>query len=187
MKCTGIGTVALIGALGIGIAACDGRGEDRPMGEMPGERHGEMPMDEATHGMPGMSEMMQRHAQEADAMASSMRQHIGQMRQLTPEQWHERMGEHVGQVSQMLGLMNRQMGEMDMGMGMSDEEMGRMMGMSGEEHRRMMEEMRALRADVEQLQTASRDEVRERMPAHLDRLERMVEMMEASAEAMRDG
>jgi hypothetical protein len=150
-----------------------------------------MPMDapmqgmEGMEGMAGMEGMMQRHAEEADAMAASIRQHVQEMRQLPPEQWHDRMGEHVAQVARMLGLMTRQLREMDMGMGMSDEEMGRMMGMSGEEHRRMMEDMQALRADVERLQTAPRGEVRERMPGHLETLERMTGMMEQSADHMR--
>lgn len=173
-------------ALALGLGACDRGDEMPPMDDV----HGEMPMEgmQGMQGMDGMSmdrEMMRRHAQEADSMASVMRQHVDRMRQLSPEQWHDRMGEHVGQASQMLGLMNRQMREMDMGMGMSDEQMGQMMGMSGEEHRGMMEEMRALRTDLEQLQTASPEQVRDRMPAHLDRLERMVETMEASAEHMR--
>ncbi|MDW7712322.1 MAG: hypothetical protein SCH98_17790 [Deferrisomatales bacterium] len=76
---------------------------------------------------------------------------------------------------------------MDMGMGMSDEEMGGMMGMSGEDYRAMMEEMEALRREMESLQTASRSEVRERMPAHLDQLEQMADMMERTAAHMRGG
>jgi hypothetical protein len=182
MNRTALASIALIGALGLGIGACDGRSGDPPVDDMSDG----MPMDAPMQGMPEREGMMQRHAQEADAMAASIREHVQEMRQLQPEQWHERMGEHVGQVSRMLGLMNRQMREMDMGMGMGDEEMGRMMGMTGEEHRRMMEDMQALRAEVEALQTASRDEVRERMPAHLDRLDRMADMMEESARAMRD-
>lgn len=128
---------------------------------------------QGVEGMPGM----QRHVEEADSMASVMREHIRRMRGLPAEQWHDRMDEHVGQVSQMLALVNRQMRDMDMGMGISDEQMGEMMGMTGEEHRQMMDEMQSLRSELEQLQTASRDEVRERMPRHLDRLERMVEML----------
>lgn len=180
MKRDALWTIALIGALGFGITACDGRGEDAPMGDM----HGDMPMGEHMEGMPGMEGMMQRHAQEADSMASALREHVGHMRQLPAEEWYDRMGEHVSQVSAMLRLMSRQMREMDMGMGMDDEAMGGMMGMTGEEHRRMMDDMQSLRADVERLQTASPEDVRQRMPDHLDRLEDMVITMERSAEAM---
>jgi copper/silver efflux system protein len=180
------GTIGLIAAIGLGISACEPRGGDPPMGDMHDDMPMDAPMDPSMEGMPGMEGMMQRHADEADAMGTSVRQHVQEMRQLPPEGWHDRMGEHVGQVSRMLSLMTRHMREMDMGMGMSDEEMGRMMGMTGEEHRRMMEDMQALRAEVETLQTASRDEVRERMPAHLDRLDRMADMLEASGRAMRD-
>lgn len=179
-------TLALIGLIGLGAMACGG-GEDAPAGDA----HGDMPMGQPMEGMEGMhgaedmSAMMTRHAQEADSMATVVRQHAQELRQLPADEWHERMGEHVTRVSQMLNLMNRQMREMDMGMGMSDDQMGEMMGRTGEEHRGMMEEMRALRTDLEQLQTASRDEVRDRMPDHLERLERMVDMLEASARHMR--
>lgn len=173
----------------IGLGGCAGDEETPPMGDMRGEMPMEEPMDgmHGTGGMNGMEAMtgMQRHAEEADSMASVMRDRIRQMRGLSPEQWHDRMGEHVRQVSHMLSLVNRQMREMDMGMGMSDQQMGQMMGMTGEEHRRMMEDMQALRSGLEQLQTASRDDVREHMPDHLDRLERMVEMLEQSAGHMR--
>lgn len=182
MKHIRIGAVAFIGLLGLGAAACGG-GDDPPVGDV----HGEMPMGEPMEGMSGMQAGMadmQRHAEEADSVSSAMREHVRQMRALAPGQWHDRMGEHVTRVSGMLAMMNRHMGEMDMGMGMGDDEMGRMMGMTGEEHRRMMEDMQALRADLEQLQTASREQVRERMPDHFDRLERMVEMLGESAEHM---
>lgn len=175
MRRYGSAMITLAAVLALGIGACGGE-ETPPMGDV----HGEMPAG----GMVDAA-MMRRHAQEADSMISVMRQHLSSMRQLPAEEWHDHMGEHVGHASGMLTLMSRQMGEMDMGMGMSDEHMGQMMGMSAEEHRQMMDEMQALRRELEQLQTASRDQVRERMPAHLDRLERMIETMEESAEHMR--
>ena len=176
--------ILVAGLLGAGMGACAGGEDTPPLGD---DVHGETPMGESMEGMEGMEGMtgMQRHAEEADSMASVVREHVRQMRGLAAEQWHDRMGEHVRQVSQMLALVNRQMREMDMGMGMSDEQMGQMMGMSGEEHRRMMEEVQALRTELEELQTASRDEVRERIPDHLDRLERMAGMLEQSAGHMR--
>lgn len=178
--------IVVAGVLAAGISGCAGDEDAPPMGDV----HGDMPMGEPMQGMQGMEGMegmrgMQRHAEEADSMASVMREHIRQTRGRPAEQWYDRMDEHVRQVSQMLSLVNRQMREMDMGMGMSDEQMGEMMGMTGEEHRRMMDEMQAVRSELEQLQTASRDEVRERMPDHLDRLERMVDMLEQSAGHMR--
>jgi hypothetical protein len=174
-----LGRMAMAAVLGLGftLTAC-GRDDDAdPMDDT----HGEMPAGQPVEGMSGM----QHHAHELDAMTPALQQHIQQMRQLTPEQQHERMGEHVTRVSQMLSLMSRQMREMDMGMGMSDEQMGRMMGMSGVEHRRMMDELQGIRSEVEELQTASVAEVRQRMGAHLERLEGMVAMMERSAEHMR--
>jgi hypothetical protein len=172
-------------AFAVALAACGGGGEPHAMDD----RQQGMPGMEGGHGgMEGMQMdhgVMQRHAEELDGMTAQVRQHVQQMRGLPPEQQQERMGEHARQVSQMLGLVNRQMREMDHGMGMDDDHMGEMMGMTGEEHRRMMDEMGTLRAEVEQLQVAPVAEVRQRMPAHLDRLEQFTARMERSAEHMR--
>lgn len=88
-------------------------------------------------------------------------------------------------VAEMLSVIDRQMREMDMGMNMSDESMGEMMGVSGEEYRAIMSEVEALRAEIGQLQTAQRAEVAAQMPAHLDRIEGLLERMAASADHMR--
>jgi hypothetical protein len=175
--------LALAAALLVALGACDRADDPDPMEDMPME---DMPMEEMP-GMPMDPAMMERHADEGDEMAAQMRAHVQTMRQLPAEQQHERMAEHVGQVSAMLALMNRHMEEMSMGMPMADEQMGAMMGMSGEEHREMMQEMQALRAELENLQTAPPAELQERMQQHLDRCERMAEMMEHSAEHMRPG
>jgi hypothetical protein len=140
------------------------------------------------HGMPGMQmdhSAMQRHAHEADSAVAAMRGHVQQMRQLSAEQQHARVGEHVSHVSRMLSLMDRHMREMDHGMGMDDAQMGEMMGMTADEHRQMMEQMRTLRSEAERLQTASQAEIRQQMPGHLDRIESMLRMMEQSADHMR--
>ena len=76
------------------------------------------------------------------------------------------------------------MREMDMGMGMDADHMGEMMGMTGEEHETMLREMTTLRTEAGQLQTATPEDVRALMPAHLERLERMIEIMDASAQHM---
>lgn len=138
------------------------------------------------HDMGGMHDHagMQRHAAEADSAAAAMRGHVAEMRGLSPAEQHDRIGEHVGEVSRLLGLMERHMREMGHGTGMDDEHMGQMMGMSAAEHRRMMDDMRELRAEAERLQTASQAEVRRLMPEHLVRLEGFVGMMERSAAHM---
>lgn len=161
--------------------------------EMPptGDVHGEMPSGEpmGMEGMGGMEGMqgmdMARHAREADSAATALRQHVADMRDRSADEWYEQMGEHVRQVSGMLRLMDRHMREMDMGMGMDDAQMGEMMGMSAEEHRQMMDGLGALRTDLERLQTAPPEEVREIMPGHLDRLEEMIRVMEGAADHMR--
>lgn len=136
------------------------------------------------HDMAGMRmdpAVMQQHAQEADSATAVMRSHIQQVRQLSAEEQHARIGEHVSQVSRMLSLMDRHMREMNHDMEMHDAHIGEMVGMSGGEHHQMMEEMHLLRAEAEQLQIASQAEVGQLMPAHLDRLDGMVRMVEQSA------
>jgi hypothetical protein len=123
--------------------------------------------------------MMQRHAAEAKQMEERVRTHLQQMRGLSAEQQHARMGEHVSTVVQMLSMMDRHMREM--GMGANHAHMGHMMGMSSEQHTRMMADMRALRSEVEQLQTLPVAELARRMPAHLERMERMLPMLQQCA------
>jgi hypothetical protein len=169
------------------LAAC-GPADEVPPDERPATPPEAGPpagMQHDMHGMEMPAGAMQRHADELDTATVQMREHVRDMRGRTPAEWHARMGEHARAVSGLLGLMDRQMREMDMGMGMDDEHMGEMMGMSGEEHRRMMEEMREVRSEAEALQTASEAEVARRMPEHLDRLERFVERMEHASAAMR--
>jgi hypothetical protein len=179
---------AVLGVMLVGgLAAACGGNEGPPPDEAAGTAT-PAPGDVAHgHDMPDMHvdpAMMQRHVQEADSMATAMRTHIQQMRQLSAEEQHVRIGEHVGHVSRMLSMMDRHMREMGHGTGMDDAPMGEMMGMSPEEHRRMMEQMRTLRSETERLQTASQAEVRRQMPEHLDRLEDTVRMMEQSAAHM---
>jgi hypothetical protein len=179
---------AVLGVMLVGgvAAACGGADGPPPDGAAGAAAPG---AGDVAHGhdMAGMHvdpAMMQRHVQEADSMATAMRTHIQQMRQLSAEEQHARLGEHVGHVSRMLSMMDRHMREMGHGTGMDDAHMGEMMGMSAEEHRQMMEQMRRLRSETERLQTASEAELRRQMPEHLDRLEAMVGMMEQSAAHM---
>lgn len=139
----------------------------------------------AMGGMAMDTAVMRRHATEMDSLVNSMRAHIAAMRQVPANEWHTRMPEHAPMVAEMLSVIDRQMREMDMGMNMSDEHMGEMMGMSGEDHRTMMSEVEALRAEVGRLQTAGQADVAARMPAHLDRIEGLLERMAASADHMR--
>lgn len=179
---TVVRSVMILATAGL-LGACGGSGaegdpeSDNDMSGMEGHDMGgmDMSMDSAT---------MQRHAAEMDSMTAALRAHVTEMRQLPQEQWHARMDAHAPLVARMLGMMERHMREMDMGMNMDAGHMGEMMGMTGEEHEAMMRDMTALRTEIAQLQTAAPDEVRAQMPAHLERLERMIEMMESSAEHM---
>ncbi|HSK17946.1 MAG TPA: hypothetical protein VK912_02315 [Longimicrobiales bacterium] len=175
-----LATAGLLGACGGSGEVDDNVAADSGMSGMEGHDMSamggtDMSMDSAT---------MQRHAAEMDSMATELRAHVAELRQLPQAQWHARMDQHAPLVARMLGMMERQMREMDMGMGMDADHMGEMMGMTGDEHEAMLQEMTTLRAEVGQLQTATPEEVRAQMPAHLARLQRMVEIMEASADHM---
>lgn len=182
-KSTAFRSIMILATAG-SLAACGGSGE----------ADGDVASDTATSGMEGhdMGGMdmsmdpatMQRHAAEMDSMTAELRTHVAELRQLPQDQWHSRMDQHAPLVARMLGMMERQMREMDMGMSMDAGHMGDMMGMTGEEHEAMLGEMTALRTEAGQLQTATPEDVRALMPGHLERLERMIEIMESSAEHM---
>lgn len=129
--------------------------------------------------------LMRRHADQADSMAAETLQDVERLRRMAPGEWYARIDRHVPRVAAMLTMLDRHMREMDMGMGMADDEMGAMMGMSGAEHRAMLELMEALRDDAGKLQTAPAQEVAATMPAHLERLERLLAMLERGAAHMR--
>jgi hypothetical protein len=137
--------------------------------------------------------MLRRHMQEEEVLMGQMRADLTRMRGLSPEQWTAHMPEHIAVMDSMFSIMQGHMGEggavgqpqMGPGMHMGGHMRGRMMGgqmhghmMSGEMHQRMMSEMQALHADADFLRHASPAEVRERMPAHLDRFQHMLQMME---------
>lgn len=174
-------TVALITTVVIAsaAAACAGDADapaDDAAATMDTGSAGGMQMDPA---------MMRRHADESDSAVVVMRQHVQEMRSLSPEEQHARVSEHTGRVAAMLTLLERHMREMDMGMNMSDEHMGAMMGKDAEGHRHMINEMQTLRAEAEALQIASPADVARQMPPHLERLEALLTSMEVSGAHMR--
>jgi hypothetical protein len=186
---TGVLRIALAMILCGGIAACGDRSDEfQPVEDtaptatmpgmegMPGAGPGAMGMDPA---------MMERYSQGMDSTAAEMRRHVQEMRAAPPEQWHARMQERAPQATEMLGMMDRHMRGTAMGMGMTQEQMAARMGMSAEERSQMLDEIQALREEAERFRTAPEAEVRQQMPAHLDRMERMIQRMEQAAAQMR--
>ncbi|MDW7712323.1 MAG: hypothetical protein SCH98_17795 [Deferrisomatales bacterium] len=76
----------------LALAACGGNEEGRSMDGM--EMDAPMTMEQGAPGM-DMSDMMQRHAEEADRMAAEMRRHVQEMRGMPADRQHERMADHV--------------------------------------------------------------------------------------------
>lgn len=156
----------------LGLSACS-QPEEAPAPEAPppgmqGMQGAGMQMDSA---------MMRRHMQEADSMMARVRADVEEMRRLSPEQWQARLPDHLSMMDSMHAMMQRHMSE-EGGAMQHHQHMGEGMGMSGEMHGRMMGELQAIHAETDALRDASSAEVRERMPAHLERIERMLQMME---------
>lgn len=174
MKTTNRLIVGAAVLVGLGASACSQMSEpDHRMDES----HHASTAGSSQHGH--NAAVMQRHAAEAKQMEERMRTHLQQMRGLSAQQQHARIGEHASAVGQMLSMMDRHMREMGMGTGHAH--MGQMMGMSAAQHDQMMKDMQALRTEVERMQTLPAAEVGRTMPAHLDRLERMLPMLQQCA------
>ncbi len=167
-----LGAVFAFGLL-FGFAACE-MDEAPPMEETTVEEVEDMPMDR----MEVEPEMAERHAEEVEEMAAEVRTHITRFRARPPVEQHARVSEHVFVVERMVGLMDRQMQELQLHAPLDESELAAMMGMSLKEHRALLEGMAALRSEAEDLEEASLEELGERMPTHLDRLEAMVTTLE---------
>ena len=128
-------------------------------------------------GMQMDTAMMRRHMHEADSMVAHMRREVNRMRHLAPEQWHAHMSEYSATVDSMFAMMQRHKREMDRAME-HPQMRERMGGQMHEQMVRMMSEMTELHSEARQLRNAPPSELRRRMPAHLERMDRMLKMME---------
>jgi hypothetical protein len=82
---SGLAGLALAGAL-LALGGCEAP-EGEPMDDMPMEEATDRPMA----GMEMDPEMMQRHAEEAEAMGRQLRDHVDTFRSLPPDAQGERM------------------------------------------------------------------------------------------------
>lgn len=110
--------------------------------------------------------------------ARELHEHARAMRVVPPPQAGEAMEEHVRVLDDALRMMEQQVRA-----GGNDA----LQGATGERHRVVRDEIRTLRAEAEELRGASEDEVRARLPGHLDRLDRVAETMENMAAEVRRG
>ncbi len=160
------------------VACGNDRDDDRTSQDTQGARieQGVMIYDDA---------MKQRHADEADAIATEAQAHIAAMRTAGAAQWPKRTGQHADMVVRITSIVDRQMRERDMGMNMADERNGEAMGISGAEYRRIREQLRALRAEAKVFRNTGKADVRQLMGPHLEQLEGFVAMTAKSAAYMR--
>lgn len=147
-----------------------------------GGQHDHAGMDHAGGGGMEMDEeTMERHAEEAHEAADRLRQHARDFADLSPEEQHDRMAEHVSLLAEVFRMVDRQTAEMTGGMPMDHDAMAERMGMSEEEHRRMREGFEDVRSEAGALQTAPVEELQERMSSHLGRLDAMADELDTMA------
>ncbi len=127
--------------------------------------------------------MLLRHAAEAEQMVVRMHEHIQAMFLLPPRSVPAHLDEHARQVSELATLIERQFAEQ--GAELDDVRAEEMMGIRPDRYRVLREDLEIAQAEVQHLQTASEEEIRERMPGHLDRLSRIVETLESASAHMR--
>ncbi len=171
---------AVLLALGFAVAGCrpdlprDDGAPPQPVPPVEEGAIGEVPADRA---------MLLRHAAEAEEMVVRMHEHVAFMNGLPPRSVPEHLPEHRRQISELVALIERQVQEQAREPG--EARAVEMMGIRPDQYRVLREDMEAARAEVDYLQTASEQEVRERMPGQLDRLTRIVETLESASAHMR--
>jgi PHD/YefM family antitoxin component YafN of YafNO toxin-antitoxin module len=122
--------------------------------------------------------------QQADALdrtVTELRSHIATMRQISPRMAATVMDEHESHVR----AAAQRVGEMRGALPVTDAQLPELIGMSPDEYRVLMEEAQLASTEIAQLRTADEERIREQMPGHLDRLERVAGQMEQAAAAMR--
>jgi len=130
----------------------------------------------------GVNEAVLRsQADELDRHVTQLRGHIGTMRQISPRMAATVMQEHethVRAIAERIQLQRR-------ALPVPDHELSGLLGMNPDEYRVLMEESQIAAAEVVQLRTADETTIREQMPGHLARLDRIAGQLEHAAAALR--
>jgi hypothetical protein len=178
----GLGVHVLVG-LGLTVAlGC--RGDEPRMAEAPPDTLPPVGRVETTdRALPAgiAAETVRREADQLDRHVMELRTHIATMRQISPRMAGTVMQEHASHVRALGERVQAQRAALPV----PDAQLPILLGMSGDEYRVMLEEVRIAAAEVSELQRGTEDQIRETMPGHLDRLERVAGQLEHAAASLR--
>jgi hypothetical protein len=133
----------------------------------------------AAHGID--REVLRRNADQMDRHALELRQHVGVMRQISPRMAGTVMEEHTAHVR----ALGERVREQRAALPVPDERLPELLGMSPDEYRVMLEEVETAAVEVAELQAADEALIREQLPGHLDRLDRIAAQLEHGAASLR--
>jgi hypothetical protein len=117
-------------------------------------------------------------ADAGDATARELHDHVSRMR-ATPPPLASALEEHAARAEELLRRAERDL------QGMAGMAGPAALGMSAEAHALVVEEIGIARAEARELSGTSEPAVRERLPGHLDRLERIATTLESAAAHLR--
>jgi hypothetical protein len=126
-------------------------------------------------------EALRREADALDRHVVELRAHIASMRLAPAPQAAGVMETHEARVRALGDRVQQQRAALPV----ADGELARLLGMSPDEYRLMLEEVRTAGAEVAEMRGADETAIRQRLPGHLDRLERIAAQLEHGAAALR--
>lgn len=121
---------------------------------------------------------------EADALdrhVMELRTHIGTMRQISPAMAGTVMEQHAAHVR----VLSERIRDQRAGLPVQDGALPTLLGMSEEEYGVMVEEVQRAMQEVEAFAGGDESTVRDQLPGHLDRLERIAGQLEQGAASLR--
>jgi hypothetical protein len=126
-------------------------------------------------------ETLVEQADALDRQAMELRTHIATMRQISPRMAVTVMQEHESHVRALADRVR----ELRAALPVPDAELPQLLGMNPDEYRVMMEEALTAGAEINRMRATDEDTIRDQMPGHLDRLERIAGQMEHAAASLR--
>jgi hypothetical protein len=172
--------ILLLGSMALPLAASCGPDEPRladtlpdtlpPLGQVATAPH--LDVDVA---------VLRREADELDRHVLQLRAHIQTMRQLSPLMAGTVMAEHAAHV----GAIRERTESLRAALSASDAHLEELLGMTADEYRVLVEEVETASSEVAEMQRGDEENVRARLPGHLDRLDRIAGQMEQAAAHLR--
>jgi hypothetical protein len=127
----------------------------------------------------------QQHADALDQAVVQMREHILRMRALSPREAQPHMGTHAQQVESLAATVQQEVRAL--GAELDPRRMEDLMGLRPDHRRVLDDQLQTARAEAQEFRAATEEQLRERLPGHLDRLEQALGTIETSAAHLRRG